>query len=75
VSVGTVWVWFFVPETKGVPLEEMAAIFGDTDDVVIYLRDVHLDQHTSSKPTSTEDGQGVELETRNSMTDKVASAV
>jgi len=37
-----------VPETKGVPLEEMAAIFGDPEDVVIYLREVHVD-HTNNE--------------------------
>ncbi|OQV06790.1 hypothetical protein CLAIMM_11315 [Cladophialophora immunda] len=47
-ALGAVWAWIFVPETKGVPLEEMAAIFGDPEDVVIYLREVHLD-HANNK--------------------------
>jgi len=33
VVVGAVYVWFFVPETKGVPLEHMAAAFGYEDHV------------------------------------------
>ncbi|KAI1625143.1 general substrate transporter [Exophiala viscosa] len=47
-AIGAVWAWLFVPETKGVPLEEMAAIFGDPEDVVIYLREVHVD-HTNNE--------------------------
>jgi hypothetical protein len=33
-----------LPETKGIPLEEMARIFGD--DVVVNLDDVHINHHT-----------------------------
>lgn len=33
VVVGAAYVWFFVPETKGVPLEHMAAAFGHEDRV------------------------------------------
>lgn len=43
-AIGAVWAWLFVPETKGIPLEEMAAIFGDPEDVVVYLREVDVDQ-------------------------------
>ena len=35
------WVWF--PDTRGLPLEEVAAIFGDTDEVAIYQRDIEVD--------------------------------
>jgi len=38
--------WFCIPETKGLPLEEMAEIFGDKDEVIVYLRDIHVDQET-----------------------------
>ena len=34
------WVW--VPETKSVPLEELAVIFGDTDEVKILSQDIFL---------------------------------
>jgi hypothetical protein len=33
-----------LPETKGIPLEEMARIFGD--DVVVNLDDVHINHDT-----------------------------
>lgn len=40
------WAYFVIPETKGVPLEELAAIFGDDDEVVVYMKDIHIDQNT-----------------------------
>lgn len=36
--------WFFFPNTKGLPLEEVAAIFGDRDEVAIYQRDIDIDE-------------------------------
>jgi hypothetical protein len=30
-AVGAVWVYFFVPETKGLSLEEMDEVFGTTE--------------------------------------------
>lgn len=35
--------WTFFPNTKGLPLEECAAIFGDADEVAIYQRDIDID--------------------------------
>jgi hypothetical protein len=29
-----------------VPLEELAAIFGDDDEIVVYLKDIHVDHNT-----------------------------
>lgn len=40
--LGTIWTYFFIPETKGIPLEEMAALFGDGDDVAVYAAGSHL---------------------------------
>lgn len=37
---------FFFPDTKGVPLEEIAAIFGDADEVAIYQREIEIDHTT-----------------------------
>jgi hypothetical protein len=45
-AVGVVWAYFVLPETKGVPLEELAAIFGDDDEIVVYLKDIHVDHTT-----------------------------
>ena len=55
-AVGAVWAWLIVPETKGVPLEEMAAIFGDTDEIVVYLRDLHVDQKNDHLVMEKHDG-------------------
>lgn len=44
--MGVIWGYFVIPETKGVPLEEMAAILGDDDDVVVYMKDIHVDHNT-----------------------------
>ena len=35
------WIWF--PDTNGLPLEEVAALFGDADEVAIYQRDIEVD--------------------------------
>ncbi|KAH4007443.1 hypothetical protein HBI24_065950 [Parastagonospora nodorum] len=43
-GVGVVGAYFLLPETKGIPLEEMAHIFGD--DVVVNLDDVHINHDT-----------------------------
>lgn len=40
--LGTIWTYLFLPETKGIPLEEMAAVFGDVDDVAVYAADSQL---------------------------------
>ncbi|KAK5096994.1 hypothetical protein LTR70_002203 [Exophiala xenobiotica] len=45
-GLGTIWVFFVVPETKGIPLEEMAAVFGDTENVAVFSADIHFDQST-----------------------------
>jgi len=41
---GTVVMWFVLPETKGIPLEEMARMFGD--EVVVSLDAVHVERGT-----------------------------
>lgn len=41
-----IWAYFVLPETKGVPLEELAAIFGDDDEIVVYMKDIHVDHTT-----------------------------
>jgi hypothetical protein len=45
-AIGIVWAWFVIPETKGVPLEELAAVFGDDDEIVVYMKDIHVDAAT-----------------------------
>ncbi|KIW16988.1 hypothetical protein PV08_04179 [Exophiala spinifera] len=43
-AVGTVFTYFFIPETKNIPLEEMGTIFGD--DVAVYGEDLRVDHRT-----------------------------
>ncbi|KIX98818.1 uncharacterized protein Z520_05279 [Fonsecaea multimorphosa CBS 102226] len=45
-GLGAVWVWVFLPETKGVPLEEMAVLFGDSEEVVVFSENIHVDHTT-----------------------------
>jgi MFS family permease len=42
-SICGLGIWFFFPDTNGLPLEEVAAIFGDADEVAIYQRDLEID--------------------------------
>lgn len=32
--------WFFYPNTRGMPLEEVAQLFGDAEDVAVYQREL-----------------------------------
>jgi hypothetical protein len=40
---GIIWVYFCVPETKGIALEELAEIFGD--EIAVHARDIHVDNN------------------------------
>ncbi|CAG9950264.1 unnamed protein product [Clonostachys rosea f. rosea IK726] len=39
--LGTIVMYFTLPETKGIPLEDMAKIFGDTDEVILDGETIH----------------------------------
>lgn len=39
-TIGTAIMMLYFPNTKGLPLEEIAAIFGDTDEVAIYQSEI-----------------------------------
>ncbi len=45
-SFGTLLMIFILPETKGIPLEEMAKVFGESEDVVVFTSDLHVDHNT-----------------------------
>lgn len=34
--------WFLFPDTNGLPLEEIAAIFGDEDEIAVYQREIDI---------------------------------
>ncbi|RFU26001.1 hypothetical protein B7463_g10329, partial [Scytalidium lignicola] len=44
---GAVGIWFIWPDTRGLPLEEVAAIFGDADEVAIYQQEIEIDHNTN----------------------------
>ena len=50
----------YIPETKGVPLEEMAALFGDQDQVAIFSEDIHVDHTTHALVVNTHNGAEVD---------------
>lgn len=52
--------YFVVPETKGVPLEEMGLIFGD--DVAVYAQDLHVDHNTHELFVNKHGDQSHQLE-------------
>lgn len=47
--------WIFWPDINGLPLEEVAALFGDADDVGVFEADIEIDPNTH---TITEKGDG-----------------
>lgn len=50
-SVGAGVLFFIYPDTKGIPLEEIAAIFGDANEVAVYQRELE------GMPDATEVGR------------------
>ena len=40
------WIYLYIPETKGVPLEEIAALFGDPNEVAIFSKNIQLNRET-----------------------------
>lgn len=45
-AVAFVWACFTIRETKGLPLEEIALLFGERDEVTVLSTDIHVD-HTN----------------------------
>jgi hypothetical protein len=42
-GIGAVGAFFLLPETKGIPLEEMAKLFGDDEHIAVYAAQLHFD--------------------------------
>jgi len=61
-SIGGVVMWVFFPNTKGIPLEEVAAIFGDADEVAVYERDLVEDSQIVMEKYPGLDGETVKVE-------------
>ncbi|OAP58544.1 hypothetical protein AYL99_07634 [Fonsecaea erecta] len=56
-TIGGFIMLFFFPDTKGMPLEEIAAIFGDADEVAIYQREIEIDHITHTVVTHDHAGE------------------
>jgi hypothetical protein len=41
-SLGGLTMWFVFPDTNGLPLEEIAALFGDEDEIAVYQREIDI---------------------------------
>lgn len=54
-TIGAIIMWFWFPDTNGMPLEEIAALFGDTDEVAVYQAEINVqdgvivDTHAEAK--------------------------
>ena len=59
-GLGFFVVMFFLPETKGIPLEEMAKLFGDTEDIAVFSDDIHVDHNTHELVVGAHDGSNVQ---------------
>jgi sugar porter (SP) family MFS transporter len=55
-TIGTIIMWIYFPDTKGLPLEEVAAIFGDADEVAVYQREIEIDHTTHAIVDHHNDG-------------------
>jgi sugar porter (SP) family MFS transporter len=66
-GLGGVLAFIYLPETKGVPLEEIAAIFGDADEVMVFSEDIHVDHTTHDLVVNTHTGATVDNKGRRSI--------
>lgn len=57
-SVAFIWAILEVKETKGLPLEEIAALFGEQDQVTVFAANIHVDQ--TKHGVVVEDGGEIE---------------
>jgi hypothetical protein len=82
-AVGGILLAIFLPKTKGVPLEEMAKLFGDVDEIQVFAADIHVDHNTHELVVAAHDGstvthitrkENVSLPAKNEMEQRVESA-
>ena len=70
-TIGSVLIWKFFPDTLGLPLEEVAAIFGDQDEVVSYMNDIEVTEEDIRKVQA---GEGIASEKNVHEADEVEKA-
>jgi len=54
-------VWVYYPDTRGKPLEEIAALFGDADEVAVYQEEIEVNQTELTIVDHHEDKGTVEM--------------
>jgi hypothetical protein len=59
--VGCFWIYFVFPETKGLPFEEIAVLFGDADEVAVYSANIVEDEKAISMHVEHGKEEGVEV--------------
>jgi hypothetical protein len=59
-SIGGVCMYLFWPNTNGLPLEEIAALFGDVDEVAVLRGDVDIED--IARDTKSDEGAAEENE-------------
>jgi len=55
-TLGGLMIWFVWPDTRRMPLEEIAALFGDEDEVAIYQAEIEIDHNTHAVIVHKPDG-------------------
>lgn len=58
--IAATWLWFFFPNTLGLPLEEVARLFGDADEL---FSSAHLGATTDLEKTNSSNQQGAYVST------------
>lgn len=48
-SIGAIVMFFLFPDTRGLPLEEVAALFGDKDEVAVFQTNIDVDEIESER--------------------------
>lgn len=59
--IAATWLWFFFPNTLGLPLEEVARLFGDADEL---YQAAHLGPTTTLEKTDSGSQQGAYVSTK-----------
>lgn len=60
-AVAFVWACFTIRETKGLPLEEIAMLFGERDEVTVLSTNIHVD-HTNHNLVVEDGGEVLEYD-------------
>ena len=56
--IGGIVVWVRYPDTRNMPLEELAALFGDLDEVAVYQAEIEVDPNSHAIVDHHDDKSG-----------------